>query len=247
MALKKENKHNFSFSKKQMDAIDKLLNEFSFNLTAKQLIKYIKSAISAREYSKFIFTKNISDALEIIAKWGEQVGLNREELSYLSIEDILNTLNVASNCVPKEHLLNLSDKGRSKHEITSALHLPYVIECVEDVSVVPLFLNKPNFITKKVIKGQHVFLDGKNADVPDLTGKIVLIESADPGFDWIFSRQILGLITKFGGANSHMAIRCAEFGLPAAIGCGEQIFDRVLHSGTIELNCSEERIEPVDF
>ena len=44
-----------------------------------------------------------------------------------------------------------------------------------------------------------------------LRNKIVLIEGADPGFDWIFSQNIAGLITKYGGANSHMAIRSAEF------------------------------------
>ncbi|WP_298065820.1 PEP-utilizing enzyme, partial [uncultured Mailhella sp.] len=43
-------------------------------------------------------------------------------------------------------------------------------------------------------------------------------------FDWIFTRPFAGLVTKFGGANSHMAIRCAEYGLPAAIGVGEQLF-----------------------
>ena len=51
-----------------------------------------------------------------------------------------------------------------------------------------------------------------------------MIESADPGYDWIFTHDIKGLITKYGGAASHMAIRCAEFNLPAAIGSGE-IFD----------------------
>ena len=37
---------------------------------------------------------------------------------------------------------------------------------------------------------------------------IVLIENADPGYDWIFSKNIKGLITKNGGINSHMSIRC---------------------------------------
>ena len=60
--------------------------------------------------------------------------------------------------------------------------------------------------------------------------KIILIENADPGYDWIFGQSIKGLITKFGGANSHMAIRCAEFAIPAAIGCGEQRFDRLVKS-----------------
>ncbi len=57
---------------------------------------------------------------------------------------------------------------------------------------------------------------------------------------------MLGLVTKYGGVNSHMAIRCAEFELPAAIGCGEQIFDRILRASAVEISGSEERILPVD-
>jgi phosphohistidine swiveling domain-containing protein len=71
-----------------------------------------------------------------------------------------------------------------------------------------------------------------------LKGKIIIIEGADPGFDWIFSQKIAGLITKYGGANSHMAIRCAEFSIPAAIGCGEQRFDLLLKSNQVHLDCA---------
>ena len=74
----------------------------------------------------------------------------------------------------------------------------------------------------------------------------MLIENADPGFDWIFAYPIAGLATKYGGANSHMAIRCAEFALPAAIGCGEQIFDRLCKAGSIEINCTENHVRPAD-
>jgi phosphoenolpyruvate-protein kinase (PTS system EI component) len=79
-----------------------------------------------------------------------------------------------------------------------------------------------------------------------LEGKIVLIEGADPGFDWIFSQNIIGLITKYGGANSHMAIRSAEFDMPAAIGCGEQRFDRLLQANNIHLDCSAGLINPLN-
>jgi phosphoenolpyruvate-protein kinase (PTS system EI component) len=79
-------------------------------------------------------------------------------------------------------------------------------------------------------------------DAPDIDGCIVLIESADPGFDWIFSHEILGLVTQYGGANSHMAIRCAEFGLPAAIGCGEQLFEALAKAPVIELNCAARKL-----
>ena len=75
-----------------------------------------------------------------------------------------------------------------------------------------------------------------------IDGHIVLIESADPGYDWIFSHPISGLITKFGGANSHMAIRCAEFGLPAAIGCGERLFNTLTKAQVVELNAATKRL-----
>jgi len=55
----------------------------------------------------------------------------------------------------------------------------------------------------------------------------------------------MALITRFGGANSHMAVRCAELGLPAAIGCGDQIFQRVLQAESVELNCADKILRPL--
>ena len=34
-----------------------------------------------------------------------------------------------------------------------------------------------------------------------------------------------------------MAIRCAEFGIPAAIGCGEQRFESLIKKDKIILDC----------
>ena len=65
---------------------------------------------------------------------------------------------------------------------------------------------------------------------------IVLIPQADPGFDWLFSHGISGLVTMYGGANSHMAIRSAEFGLPAAIGIGEQRYRQISSGRVLELD-----------
>mgnify|MGYP000903431714 FL=1 len=39
-----------------------------------------------------------------------------------------------------------------------------------------------------------------------------------------------------------MAIRSAEFGLPAAIGCGERLFDTLTKATTIELNAAARRV-----
>ena len=237
----------FSFSAEQSQKIDALLMETGFEVGPQGLISYIRKAIESREYAKFVFTRNVSDALEIIALWGEHIGLSRDELSYLTIADILNSATEAKGRSKEQHLRDKSDEARKQHEITLALKLPHLIEKVEDVSIVPLLLHRPNFITRKRVRSSTVFLDGHNNSGVDIAGKIVLIEGADPGYDWIFSHPLVGLATKYGGANSHMAIRCAEFDLPAAIGCGEQIFDRICRASTVVLNCSEERIDPVEM
>ena len=73
--------------------------------------------------------------------------------------------------------------------------------------------------------------------------KIVMIERADPGYDYLFTYSILGLITKYGGANSHMAIRCAELSIPAVIGCGEIMFERYSNSTIINIDSSNKLIK----
>ncbi len=101
---------------------------------------------------------------------------------------------------------------------------------------------EPNYVTSKMITAQICNLTGIT-DKAELEGKIVLTEGADPGYDWIFMHPIKGLITKYGGAASHMTIRCAEFGLPAAIGCGEEWYNRLIDANNIELNCANKQIK----
>jgi phosphoenolpyruvate-protein kinase (PTS system EI component) len=74
---------------------------------------------------------------------------------------------------------------------------------------------------------------------------VVLIERADPGYDWIFLSPIAGLVTKYGGSNSHMAIRCAELGVPAAIGCGEQVFEQLCNAQSVLLDCAAGVLTPI--
>ena len=93
-----------------------------------------------------------------------------------------------------------------------------------------------------VCSGKLLKITNSNQKSLNLKNKIVLIENADPGYDWIFTRNPSGLITKYGGVASHMAIRCSELGLPAAIGCGEILFDKLLNSKEIILDCQNMQI-----
>ena len=82
-------------------------------------------------------------------------------------------------------------------------------------------------------------------DEQDLRGKLVLIPQADPGYDWLFGHGIAGLITQYGGANSHMAIRAAEIGLPAAIGVGEKLYEKISKMKHVELDCANKIIRKI--
>ena len=75
-----------------------------------------------------------------------------------------------------------------------------------------------------------------------LEGRVILIPNADPGFDWLFSHRIAGLITAWGGANSHMAIRAGELGLPAVVGVGEHNFAHLKKAFSVSLDCATKSV-----
>ena len=129
----------------------------------------------------------------------------------------------------------------SDQSLYKSIRLPQLIHDFAGIKIIPFQVNFPNFITRKKSQGEKVFLDNKNFDL-NIKNKIIMIENADPGFDWIFGHKILGLITKYGGVNSHMAIRCAELGISAAIGCGEQKFEMLKRYEIICLDCSASNV-----
>ena len=49
----------------------------------------------------------------------------------------------------------------------------------------------------------------------------------------------------YGGANSHMAIRAAEMGIPSAIGVGDLLYDQLSKMKQVELDCSNEIIRKI--
>jgi glutamine kinase len=227
----------------QKKLIDNLLKSKGFTgMDCDNFLIYVSQATAGREYGKLIFTHSVSNILEIIAKYGEDHFLSREELSHISINDFLSIVKNSSDNNIENHLRQVSELNKGKNTISSAIRLPQVLFDEAGVFVVPFQVSHPNFITTKKITAKCVILVPE-MNHTNLTEKIVLIENADPGYDWIFSQQIAGLITKYGGANSHMAIRCAEFGIPAAIGCGEQRYDAFLDAKQIMLDCSSSLIK----
>jgi len=203
-------------------------------LGAEELLEYIAEAIRLRELAKFRFTRVLSHCLESIAVWGEAHDLDREHLSFLSLTDL--------ETVEPGALKLKAEKAKRQIEVDQNVRLPHLIRGIEDVDVIRVPLNEPSYITQERVSGPVVELSASATNL-NIDGQIVLIESADPGFDWIFSHDIKALLTKYGGANSHMAIRCAEFRIPAAIGCGDRLYDMAAAASIVEINCGARTIK----
>ena len=238
----------FVLSSKERNKINIMLLEHGFDsINADELFLHAKKSIVGREYAKFIFTKHLSDIIEFIALWGKSIGLNRSEMSMLMLGDINRVLLSPLTDLTKEYYRDKINKSELDFELASSFKLSYLIRSVKDIYIAPIQRSVANYIGNQRIEKSIVILSPYQKDEPVLEGRIVCIEGADPGYDWIFTRNIAGLITKYGGANSHMAIRCAEYGIPAAIGCGEQPFDRISKVKKVILDCRGKKIEPVQY
>jgi hypothetical protein len=217
------------------------LAETGLECTARELVEYTHRAVAGRELGKFIFTRALSDALESIRAWGGQYQLDAKALSFLSIEDILDC-NVHSGVADAQVLAEKVQRAIERWHKARCLQLSYILRRPADLYVAPLHRSQPTFISDARVIAEPVILSAHSTDSRALSGKIVCIEQADPGYDWIFSKGIAGLVTQYGGANSHMAVRCAEFRLPAAIGCGEVLFKKATRAPRIDLDCANKRL-----
>ena len=165
----------------------------------------------------------------------------------LTISDVLSVLFAPLTDDKKTFFENKIKKAEYNFSIASSFKLSYLIRSVRDIYIVPMQRSAANFIGNKRIEAQVVLLTPYTKNIPPLEGKIICIEGADPGYDWIFTRNIAGLITKYGGANSHMAIRSSELDIPAAIGCGAQPFNRVVAAKKCLLDCQRKNLEPIEI
>ena len=214
--------------------IDKFLLKNKCNFNSIDLYKYIVLSLKLRENSKFIFTRALSDYLQIIEEEARKRDISLEKISNLDVKDVLK------NFYDSNKKINYN-MFKNKRYLNSICKLPYLITNRSDFFVASILISKPNFITdNKVVSKIFHLKKGQNTN--QIKDKIVLIENADPGFDWIFNFKIKGLITKYGGVNSHMSIRCHELNIPAAIGVGEESFDKLISGDKMILNCKEKKI-----
>ncbi|MBW3762545.1 phosphoenolpyruvate synthase [Aeromonas jandaei] len=227
----------FSLTLNQMKSISALLKDHGLKPDVVGLFDFLESGIELREWSKFEFTRNLSDIIALVCSYGESLGFSKDEMSYCDISVFKEMQVGAMDSV--DVIRRSIDVGLNRYKDSLKIILPPVITSPDDVWGFELSEANPNFITQGVTTG-HVVTDS-NKD--NFSGAIIFIQSADPGYDWIFSYPIAGLVTAWGGANSHMAIRAGELGIPAIIGAGEVLFKKWSSASRITINCAAKKVD----
>ena len=227
----------FSFSKKKIDKINKLFKKNNLEINFKQFLNFSKISIENREYSKLIFTKSINEIFENLKKLAKEIKIDYQKFEHLDIDLIVKSFHNLEQEKLRNIILKNINTNQKSYKFSQSIIIPDVIIDSKNFSYFHNHNCKENFITKKTSIGEIVKLDKLN-DYKKITNKFVLIENADPGFDFLFSYKIKGLITKYGGSNSHMAIRCMELGLPAIIGVGDKTYEHFSNSKKIFIDCN---------
>lgn len=231
----------FTLSNRQRTRINEGLQAHGITVDADGLLRFIREAIEGREYSKFVFSRSLSDALRLLNRWGASLGFSDDDLSFLDVTTLLKLYSGSALPDTAGFLREDIARGRAMYEVTQRLRLPPLICDPADVFSFVVAEGTPTFITQRRVTAETV--RGASATPQSIRGRIVLIESADPGYDWMFGHGIAGLVTMYGGSNSHMAIRTAELGIPAVIGCGEPLYRRLSQARRLEIDAASRRVQ----
>ena len=227
-------KFNITTAKKK--EINKLFKKHKLKINFITFMNFSRESIKLREYAKFIFTKSIDEIFKNLISLGKEIKIDRKDMEFISIKSILNYYNNVDSAFKLKKSLEIEIRNNKKNsKILNLLEFPDFINDKNDMYFHSHNIQKGNYITTNTANGEIVNFDNiKNFD--RLKDKIVLLQSADPGYDFIFSKNIKGLITEYGGANSHMSIRCMELGIPAIIGIGSKEFNFLKKAKNIEIN-----------
>ncbi len=234
------NLEKLSLSDLQLEKIQIELEENGLEINSKELLSFIIEAIEGREYVKFAFTRSVSEILKLIGCLGKRLSIEKQDLAYLDIMDIKQLYSDLYYDDLKKVLLDSIEKNKRQYQYAKHMKLPSLIIEPRDIYHYYLLDEEPNFIGMKKVRGEIVV----EHDIHKIScqGKIVFIQAADPGYDFLFSKGIKGLVTQFGGVNSHMAIRCAELGIAAVIGAGEKNYDKWMKYSKIEIDCLRKNV-----
>jgi len=192
--------------------------------------RHIVTFMEARERMKFLFSQSFHLFATKLKRQLAQRGISECDASRVSWEELWTCFNDSTSL------------STSQVEYGSPVLLPdVIIPGITNLEVITFSEAIPSYITSSIVKARVCVLErlGVKADV---RGALVLLPNADPGYDFLFHSGAVGIITKVGGPASHMCIRSIELQMPACIGCGESVYQKLAAASSAVLDCGTRQI-----
>lgn len=224
------------WSARQSGAVAGALAGLDIGLDEGTLVEFCRNAISAREQGKFVYSAWVSCLLDAVIGIGVRLGIDRDDLAYLTVDDIMSARAVND----RGWLTHLIAQRREAAAITDLVELPDCLWTAHQCRYFERPACRPNYVGTGRITGP-VRVDPCPAD-PPRPGDVVAFTAVDPGFDWLFAHRPAGLVTCYGGANSHLAVRCAELGIPAAIGVGAEVYRQITAAVSVTIDAAKQHL-----
>lgn len=234
---------DFDWTPVERSAMSSALQELDVGLDADSFLTFARQAVAGREYAKFVFTRLLSAAIDGLAREAARLGVPSERLDYMPLSTWLEHGHLIWGDVEvRNALMELTERRYRQHRLAALLLLPPVLMDVDSLYAFEVPHSDPTFITVRQAHARlRIVHAGEVLDRGEVEGCIVAITNADPGFDYLFALGIRGLMTAYGGPNSHMAIRASEFAIPAVIGIGGDSFARLKDGVIIGLDCHKRK------
>ena len=198
-------------------------------IPAQDLMTQYARAVRARELGKFALADAVSSVLDALASLAQKYGIGREEAGWLKLDTLL---------APDAGGLRLREKARAaraRHSLEARLRMPLLVGR-GGLDVVAFLPGRPSYFGTGRVHARPVRADAYSRPETVPRHALLAIASADPGFEWMFLRRPAAIVTAYGGPNSHIAIRCAELGIPALLGVGPEAFRRILGTSHVMID-----------
>ncbi len=204
-------------------------------LSVKGLEQFIHQSNFARELNKRQFYWALSQYLDLLLQ--ATPSPFRDYVDFLEIEELVTLVAGERNFALSE----LAQRQRS-YEKRAKIRFPDVFCGKEEFLCFEEKARRGHFIGEGQLQGEVIYLPAENSK-RDLRGKVVVFERGEPGLDWVFDQKPKAVLTRYGGPNSHVAIRCYETGCVGLLGLDENSFAAVKSAKNIHLNCDTKTFE----
>lgn len=206
------------------------LRDIGLEVEPTTLLAHHERLLHAREFGKFVLSRAVSLTLDALSVRAQAIGIGRDDAGWLGLDELVDATSYDA-----EALHRRSGEARALHALEGRLRMPLLIEeaSLDLIHHVP---GQANYVGCGRVNGTPFRVDAHTHPDTVPANAIIAIASADPGFDWIFGCRPVALLTAFGGPNSHMAIRCADAGVPALFGIGPEAFQRAVAAARIVID-----------